>query len=81
MLACMTMIDVVERMAGEVDDLAGELAGLDAPAMASTMRSIGGLVAAAQRLEVRAAAHFTRLGAFRAAGAASTAAWLRTHGG
>ena len=60
------VVDELTTMAGEVNALAGEVGALDAPAMASTMRAIGSLVAAAQRLEVRAAAHFVRLGAFRA---------------
>lgn len=75
----MTMASVFDELTRVVDEHAAAVAGLDASAMASTMHAVGGLVDAAQRFEVRAAAHFTALGAFRATGATSTAAWLRTH--
>lgn len=46
----------------------------------ATMSQAGRLVRHAQALQAALAAHFTSLGAFRADGAASTAAWLRDAG-
>jgi len=70
-------IDVLTRgLAG----FEADIAALSAASTRDAMAAIGRHVAAAQRLQVLATAHFARLGAFRADGAPGTAAWLRAQG-
>ena len=52
------MVAVFDEMTRVVEVQAGSVASLDASAMVSTMRAIGGLRDAVERCEGRAVAHF-----------------------
>ena len=77
----MMVIDVVDELTRVVDEHTAAVATVDTGSWRPALRAVGSLVAAVHRLEVALVAHLVGLGAFRAAGAASTAGWLRVHHG
>ena len=77
----MTLLSLIDEARGAAESAASEVGAVPAGLTRESMLAVVGLVSVVERVQVLAAAHFAGLGAFRAEGATSTAAWLRSFAG